>query len=136
MKRVLFSLVFLAAFAATLFGLHKCIGSVYAADKPDPQQYQVDVTIRFNSLSMAEFAEVQGVLDKLAKVSERLAAIEAALPDATKKVEATPAWAEYRAAAAVTDEKLKAVKELPEFKAYQRLLTERAYLQNFAEPKQ
>ena len=69
------------------------------------------------------------------KVNERLATIDAALPDATKKVEATPAWADYKAAAAVTDEKLKAVKELPEFKAYQRLLTERAYLQKYVEPK-
>jgi len=42
---------------------------VYAADKEDPQQYQVDVTIRFNSLSMAEFTEIQAVLDKLAKQS-------------------------------------------------------------------
>jgi len=39
-----------------------------AADK-DSQQYQVDVTIRFNSLSMAEFTEIQAVLDKLAKQS-------------------------------------------------------------------
>jgi len=68
-------------------------------------------------------------------VNDRLVAIEASLPDATKKVEATAAWAEYKAAATVTDEKLKAVKELPEFKAYQRLITERAYLQKFVEPK-
>jgi len=42
---------------------------VYAADKEEVQQYQVDVTIRFNSLSMAEFTEIQAVLDKLAKQS-------------------------------------------------------------------
>ena len=55
-----------------LLGLCAVAGAAEKADsqpKAAPQQYQVDVTIRFNSLSMAEFAEVQGVLDKLAKQS-------------------------------------------------------------------
>ena len=70
-----------------------------------------------------------------ANVGDRLAAIDAALPDATKKVEATPAWADYKAAAAVADEKLKAVKALPEFKDYQRLVTEQTYLKQYVGPK-
>jgi len=70
-----------------------------------------------------------------ANVNERLAAIDAALPDATKKVEATPAWSDYKAAAAVAEEKLKAVKALPEFKAYQRLVTEQTYLKQYVGPK-
>ena len=58
MKRVITLIVLLAL----------CL-PVYAADKEEVQQYQVDVTIRFNSLSMAEFTEIQAVLDKLAKQS-------------------------------------------------------------------
>ena len=58
MKRV-FALIILLALV-----LPAC-----ASEKAEPQQYQVDVTIRFNSLSMAEFTEIQAVLDKLAKQS-------------------------------------------------------------------
>ena len=42
---------------------------VSAAEKKDELRYEVNVTIRFNSLSVTELAEVQKVLDGLAAKS-------------------------------------------------------------------
>lgn len=59
MKRGIYLLLVLLALAAL----------ASAGEKKDELRYEVNVTMRFNSLSVSEFAEVQKVLDGLAAKS-------------------------------------------------------------------
>jgi len=60
MKRGIYLLLVLALLLAS---------AALAAEKKDELRYEVNVTIRFNSLNVVELAEVQKVLDRLAAKS-------------------------------------------------------------------
>jgi len=68
MKEFFKDMAFWAFVAVIMVGLSLAgdVFKAYASEKKDELRYEVNVTIRFNSLNVSELAEVQKILDGLA----------------------------------------------------------------------